>query len=64
MIIVLDIGKIIEQGTNEELLQKQGQYYRLWEMQQGNFKIEDDTEKEEEMEHPVDEDAEGVMSYT
>ena len=46
------------------MLQKQGQYYRLWEMQQGNFKIEDDTEKEEEMEHPVDEDAEGVMSYT
>ena len=34
-IIVLDKGKIVEQGTHEELLEKQGEYYRLWEMQQG-----------------------------
>ncbi len=36
-IIVLSHGKIIEQGSHEELLAKQGEYYRLWEMQQGNF---------------------------
>lgn len=36
-IIVLDKGEIIEEGTHSELLEKQGQYYRLWEMQQGNF---------------------------
>ncbi len=35
VIIVLDKGKIVEQGTHEELLEKQGEYYRLWEMQQG-----------------------------
>lgn len=41
-IIVMDKGKIIEQGTHNGLLLKKGQYYRLWEMQQGNFVIEDD----------------------
>ena len=35
VIIVLDKGNIVEQGTHEELLEKQGEYYRLWEMQQG-----------------------------
>ena len=35
VIIFLDKGKIVEQGTHEELLEKQGEYYRLWEMQQG-----------------------------
>ncbi len=36
-IIVLDKGQIVEQGTHEELLQKKGKYYKLWEMQQGNY---------------------------
>lgn len=36
-IIVLDNGEIAEQGTHEELLERKGQYYRLWKMQQGNF---------------------------
>ena len=36
-IIVMENGEIVEQGTHEELLKKQGRYYRLWEMQQGNF---------------------------
>lgn len=39
MIIVLDKDQIIEQGTHEELFERKGQYYKLWEMQQGNFKI-------------------------
>lgn len=40
-IIVMDKGYIVEQGTHEELLEKRGQYYKLWEMQQGNFVIKD-----------------------
>lgn len=39
-IIVLDNGEIIEQGSHDELLALEGQYYRLWEMQLGNFKPE------------------------
>lgn len=39
-IIVMDKGKIVEQGTHDELLAKQGKYYQLWEMQQGNFLID------------------------
>lgn len=42
IIIVLDKGEIIEQGTHKELLDKKGIYYKLWEMQQGNFKTNDD----------------------
>ena len=41
-IIVLDNGEIVEQGSHEELLQKQGRYYQLWELQQGNFVIRED----------------------
>lgn len=61
-IIVLDKGEIVEQGTHEELLGLRGQYYRLWEMQQGNFTAAAD---EEQMEEPGQQDLaeEGVMSY-
>ncbi len=43
MIIVLDKGEIIEQGSHEELLAMERTYYRLWQMQQGNFKIDEGT---------------------
>jgi ATP-binding cassette, subfamily B, bacterial MsbA len=33
-IIVLQKGEIVERGTHEELLQKQGYYYRLVQMQE------------------------------
>ena len=62
---VLDKGEIIEQGTHEELLKRKGQYYRLWEVQQGNFRIEKTEEKENYAPEKVEEDdLEGVMSYT
>lgn len=36
-LIVMDHGKIIEDGTHEELLEKGGLYARLWQMQSGGF---------------------------
>ena len=33
-IIVMDKGKIVEQGTHQQLLERKEQYYGLWEMQQ------------------------------
>ena len=36
-IIVLDKGKIVEQGTHQQLLRKKGRYYQLWQMQSGGF---------------------------
>ena len=41
-IIVLENGEILEQGSHEELISNQGQYYRLWELQQGNYIDEED----------------------
>ncbi|MDR1014691.1 MAG: peptidase domain-containing ABC transporter [Coriobacteriales bacterium] len=35
-IVVLDKGEVVEQGSHEELLAREGVYWRLWEMQQGN----------------------------
>lgn len=63
LIIVLDKGQIVEQGTHEELLEKQGRYYRLWEMQQGNFKIKEEEAAVSHVEEIVEEDEDGVMSY-
>ncbi len=58
-IILLENGEIMEQGTHEELLKKEGRYYQLWEMQQGNFIIRnEETEGEPDtVEEADDEDA-------
>ena len=39
-----------------KLLEKQGQYYRLWEMQQGNFKVEEERKTEETVPDAEDEE--------
>jgi ATP-binding cassette subfamily B protein len=33
MIVVLSKGEIVEQGTHDELIAKQGEYYRLTQVQ-------------------------------
>jgi ATP-binding cassette subfamily B multidrug efflux pump len=40
-LIVMDDGRIIEQGTHTELLAKNGVYARLWQHQSGGFLGED-----------------------
>ena len=36
-LIVMDDGKIVEEGTHKELLEKNGRYARLWKMQSDGF---------------------------
>jgi ABC-type transport system involved in cytochrome bd biosynthesis fused ATPase/permease subunit len=57
-IIVIDDGKIIEQGSHEELLENENSLYKkLWELQAGGFlKSEEDEEEEIEVEDEEDED--------
>lgn len=56
-IIVMDKGQIIEQGSHEELLKRKGKYWKLWEMQQGNFSVnsEENVIVEADVEENLDE---------
>lgn len=40
-LVVMDAGRIVEQGTHQELLQLGGHYARLWKRQSGGFLAED-----------------------
>ncbi|GAA0384730.1 ABC transporter ATP-binding protein [Acrocarpospora corrugata] len=42
-LVVLDQGRVVEQGSHNELLQAQGPYARLWHHQSGGFLVEADT---------------------
>jgi ATP-binding cassette subfamily B multidrug efflux pump len=44
-LIVLDEGRVIEEGTHAELLALNGQYAKLWERQSGGFLNADETEE-------------------
>jgi ATP-binding cassette subfamily B protein len=39
-IIVMDAGRIIEQGTHAQLLEQKGKYYRLWQHQSNGILTE------------------------
>jgi ATP-binding cassette subfamily B multidrug efflux pump len=39
-LIVLDQGKIVEQGTHEQLIANDGLYAQLWKRQTGGFLVE------------------------
>ncbi|MCB9993449.1 MAG: ABC transporter ATP-binding protein [Hyphomicrobiaceae bacterium] len=41
-LVILDQGRIVEQGSHEELLAHGGTYARLWQHQSGGFLLEDD----------------------
>jgi ATP-binding cassette subfamily B protein len=57
-IIVIDEGKIVEQGSHKELLTKRNSLYkRLWELQAGGF-LKEEPEDEEELEEDTKESAE------
>jgi ATP-binding cassette subfamily B protein len=40
-ILVFDQGRIVEDGTHEELLALGGSYHRLWSRQAGGFVLDD-----------------------
>jgi ATP-binding cassette subfamily B protein len=40
-IVVLDGGRIVEQGSHEQLLDARGHYYRLWQQQSGEMLVSD-----------------------
>ena len=39
-LVVIEGGKIVEEGTHNELLNRQGLYFRLWNLQSGGLATE------------------------
>lgn len=49
-LVVMDKGRVLEQGTHDELIAKGGLYAQLWQRQSGGFLLHDDPAPEPEKE--------------
>ena len=47
-IIVLEGGKVVADGTHDELLKEEGLYHKLWSIQAGGFIVDNLAEDEKE----------------
>jgi ATP-binding cassette subfamily B protein len=52
-IIVLDKGEVVEQGSHQQLLEKQGLYAHLWQLQQEEKKLEEKQLEEEKQKEEI-----------